>query len=772
MLALSTILALVGLMALVAWYAGGVAEVKGTEAGAAVPATTVAPGQSPRAATTSQLTPARTARPAANTAANTVANKAPRTVTTSQLTLVSQSPWVEPNSPGAPQDFTLELAVGTGAGATGASTATAGDALSVTLYDHLVTRTAFDQTLNGQPTGVLGRTPTVSVASLPRPPRGTPGEVDFKIAIEPTSTAAPIPPAGTPVLDLHCLPDTGACPGVYPVVVALTNSTGDEVARFTTYLTYAEATSPDPLHFAWVAPISAPVTIHPDSRTASRAVAPVSASVAGSLSQFVASLHAYPDVPVTLAAAPQTLQSLRNSGPAGRLAVAELGTMSADPSIHQFLAQPYVPISLGALAGAGEPTEIDAQMTRGATVLQHLGVQVTPPWTASTSTTSTTTTATSTTPAGGGPIWVATGQIGSALGTGLAQIGAGRVVVPDGSLSPPAQTASSGTWTTTFNLSLGKTDVVAAASDDLLAAHFTARPQDPALAANQLLADLAMIHFEAPNTPQARGVVAVPPSSWEPDAAFDDALLAGLSGNPDVAATTLSAFFSEVPGPGGTLPDRHPQQGGTGPVLSSTLAHQLSRSRLRLSAFDAAVTGGAPVLTELDDLLLSSEASSLRPAQQSAGVKVFARALQGQLDLVSFGTERTITLTARTGAIPITVLSSAPYTVTGTLALTSDRFTFPQGTSQRLVIDHPTTPVRVQVVARTSGDLPMEVTFDSPTGRLQFASGDLTVRSTATSVVGVVLTVVALLVLLGWWLRTWRSGRRRKALAQDDPSDR
>ncbi|MHB8220456.1 MAG: hypothetical protein ACYDHU_09080 [Acidimicrobiales bacterium] len=742
----SMALALFGVLAVVAWYAGGGPGVGGTDAGASV-RTAPVPG-----------TPAATGT-GARTKARTTATSA-----AAQLSLVSQSPWVEPNSPGAPQVFTLELDIGARSSSTAGSTS--GDAVSVTVYDHLVTRTAFDQTLSGQPTGVLGRTPPVSVAALARPPRGTPGEADLKIAIQPTSTATPAPSPGTPVLDLHCLPDTGECPGVYPVVVALTNPTGAVIGRFTTYLTYAEATSPDPLHFAWVAPIAAPVTIRSGSPTPAKAVAPMTASTAGSLSQFVASLHAYPGVPVTLAAAPETLQALRDSGAAGRLAVSELGAMSADPAVRQFLAQPYVPVALGALAGAGEPTEIAAQMTRGSTVLQHLGIQVSP------ATSVPTTASASTATPGTGPIWVATGQIGSALGTGLAQIGATRVVVPDGSLAPPVQAATSGTWTTTFNLSLGKSTVVAAASDDLLAAHFAAQTQDPALAANQLLADLAMIHFEAPNTPQARGVVAVPPSSWQPNAAFDDALLAGLQGNPNVQATTLTSFFAQVPGPGATLPDRHQQQAGSGPVLSSTLARQFSRERLRLSAFDASVAGGTTVLTLLDNLLLSSESSSLRPAQQAAGVKAFARVLTGQLGLISFGTERTITLTARTGAIPVTVLSAAPYTVTGTLTLTSDRFTFPQGTSQRLVIDHPTTPVRVQVVARTSGDLPMAVTFDSPTGRLQFASGDLTVRSTATSVVGVVLTVAALLVLLGWWVRTWRSGRRRRALATGDPSER
>ncbi len=663
----------------------------------------------------------------------------------------------------------------------------------VTVYDHLVTRSGFDQTLTGPPTGVLDQTLPIAVSSLPSVSRGAPGELDVKVEVEPTATATPAPPSGVPTIVLDCQPDTGTCPGVYPVVVSLTSPTGTVVASFTTYLTYVEANSPDPLHFAWVVPIAAPLDAHAaaDASASQQASTGALPSVSTqALSQLVASLRSYDSVPTTLEASPQTLQALRASGNSGRLAVSELGAMSASQSVHQFLAQSYAPINLGELAAAGETTEIEAQMVRGSTALQHLGIQVSPtqptsssqtPPTSSSQTPPTSTSQTQPTstsqpaPAGttkptsaDGPMWVATGGIGTALGSGLAQIAASDIVVPEGSLAPPTAPASSGTWTTTFNLALGKTTITAAASDDLLGAHFTSDPSDPVLEANQLLADLAMIHFEAPNTPQARGVVAVPPSDWQPNAAFDDTVLAGLVQNPNVEANTLAQFFAQVPGSSSTLPTRHLAQSGPGPTLPASFAHELSQSRLRLSAFDTSVRSDPSLLTHLDDLLLGSESSLLRPSQQQAGVTTFNRALDAQLDQISFGSERTITLTARTGAIPVTVLSTAPYAVTGTLTLTSDRFTFPQGTSQRLVIDHSTTPVRISVVARTSGDLPLEVTFESPTGRLRFASGELTIRSTATSVVGVVLTIAALAVLLGWWVRTWRSGRRRRAMAPDD----
>ncbi len=293
--------------------------------------------------------------------------------------------------------------------------------------------------------------------------------------------------------------------------------------------------------------------------------------------------------------------------------------------------------------------------------------------------------------------------------------------------------------------------------------HFDADPSDPALEANQLLADLAMIHFEAPNTATPRAVVAVPPAGWVPSRTFDAELLAGLATDPVVRATTLSAYFSSFPGvPGAAAPSRHLQSGGAGPVLPASLARRLTTSRLRLTAFDAAVSGAPRVKTQLDELLLDAESSDLSTAGMATGVRSFAQALGAQLSLVQLATQRTVTLTARTGLIPVTILSSAGYTVVGTLVLSGGRFVFPRGNTRRLTLDHPTNPTRVDIEARTSGDLPMQVAFRSPTGSLVIASGQLTIRSTATSFAGVVLTALALLVLGGWWARTWWAGRGRR----------
>lgn len=659
--------------------------------------------------------------------------------------LLDQTPWVRPSSPGAPATFSLDLSAVPGTPGT--------DEVVVTLYQMLHTRSGFEQTLKATPSSrVLDQTHPVPLSALPAAPAGSgvPAGSTLAVSVLPDPTAASSVPATTPTLDLDCLATgPGSCTGVYPVTVDLLRpSTGGraslvEGSSFTTYLTYAAAKSRTPLDFGWVVPVSAPVSIRTTSRNPATAVRPLSATEAAALEGLATTLSTHPGVPVTVAASPQTLQSLIAAGGRGPQAVQELASMSvSDQSNRQFVGEPYVPINLGALAGGGEGGEIAAQTKLGQALDHSFGIETPDRY----------------------RTWVATGTVGTDLRLGMSQpsVAASRVVIPDADLAPPRD--NEGTWASAFTISLGRgAPVTAAASDGELAAHFTADPDDPALEATQLLADLAMIHFEAPNTPVPRGVVAVPPSGWTPNRAFDSEVLAGLTTSPIVHGTTLNSYFSAFSAVlASTPPTRRLADGGTGPVLALTIARRVTEARLRLTYFAGSVVGNPPVKAELDELLLDAESDDLQPSAQLAGVHTVEGVLTAQLSQVQLATARSITLTARTGLVPVTIESSAPYTVVGLLQLTGDRFIFPHGSTRPMTLDHATNPVRIDVEARTSGDLPLTVTFLSPTGKLRIASGRLTVRSTATSVVAIVLTVLALLVLIGWWLLTWRDSRRKK----------
>jgi len=659
---------------------------------------------------------------------------------TTPFGLAGQSTDVTPGATGT-GTFELTLSVSTGV--------PAGAEVDVGLYRALTTRSAFEATLSSPPIGEIDHAGPVPVSGLP-PAAG--GGRTLGVTIVPGTTPATVT---GPSLSLGCQLGNGTCPGIYPVVVTLVRAGGGGIAHFTTYLTFTEGAAAAPLRFAWVVPVASPVRFHGDRP--GRALLAPSVSRVDALAGLVKSLEGHPDVATTVAASPATVQQLAGSPDrAAQAVLGGLGALSESPQLHEFLPQPYVPIDLGAIAGAGERTEIAAQMAKGAAVLRADHVAT-----------------------AGSTTWVAQGTVGPSIGPGLADVRADRLVLPDGQLAAPSNAVSGvagyHTWTYPFTLGLGHgQQVTAVAADDHLTSEFVDDPADPALEAVQMLADLAVIHFEAPNLtdangqPVARGVVAVPPSGWTPSAGFDDQLLSGLLNNPVVTPVTLDGLFSQVAlgGPSGVTSRR--LASGSGTSLPRSLARRLTQARLRLTSFVSAVhPRSVAVLSQLDDLLLASEADTLRRPAQYAGVATFERALSGQLSLIKVATERTITLTARTAAIPITILSSAGYTVVARLSVSSDRFLFPGRSGAgvpRVVIDHPTTPERVTAEARTSGDLPLSVSLLAPQGDppLVIAHGELTVRSTATSIVGIVLTVVAALVLLTWWGRTWRAGRRAR----------
>jgi hypothetical protein len=143
--------------------------------------------------------------------------------------------------------------------------------------------------------------------------------------------------------------------------------------------------------------------------------------------------------------------------------------------------------------------------------------------------------------------------------------------------------------------------------------------------------------------------------------------------------------------------------------------------------------------------------------------------MDAQLGQLVIAGDRTITFTSQQGTIPVTIVSTAPYPVTATLTLTSDKLLFKNGATEwtqptTLAPEH-TNVVDVSVRTRVSGLFKVAITLHSPSGALELSSGEVNVRSTATSVVGIVLSLGAIAVLAVWWIRT---SRKRRVLRRAD----
>jgi hypothetical protein len=644
------------------------------------------------------------------------------------LSLVAQSPWVTPTQPW------FNLALGVGVPGIPISQLH----VSVTVYSRIDNFSQFQQAVGATPAkGVLLRLSSVPVATTSG---GRTASVCVTVLPD-TSASAPAPgpgvgacAAGDPTLYLDCTPATGICGDVYPVSIALVRrGSGTPLQRFTTFLTYQE-----------------PAAIGAGGPLRVGVIAPVRGSGAVAMA---ATLAAHREVPVTLDVSPPTVFSLlTQGGKEDQRALKDLADLTTSSNggagSDQLLSRPYVPVDLAAMTRAGLPGEIAIQLARGSQLLRQAGLH----------------------PAG--DLWIdPTSALTAAdapnLASGLQVVGAQQVILSDSDLAPAGLADS--TFAQPFTLALGHTGhLMAAAANSALGARFMAEPDDPALAANQLLGALSFIHFENAFLEDHRGVVVDPPAAWHPRSAFMSTLLAGLTNNPALTPVTLNQLFAQIPAGGNHEPSsRQLQSGaaGTGRIPIGS-AQKISLDRQHLTSFTSAVTGHPAVLTTLSDALLATQDSGLSTAQRAAAITTYGHEFENEVASISLATEHTVTFTSRKAPIPITVLSSAPFPVTVVMSLESDKFTFPDGKTRTLVLSRPTTSVRMQAQAISSGDrLPIDVTLRTPDGELVLAHTQLTVHSTSISIVGVVLTALAGLVLLVWWVRTWRRARRHRPRA-------
>jgi hypothetical protein len=282
---------------------------------------------------------------------------------------------------------------------------------------------------------------------------------------------------------------------------------------------------------------------------------------------------------------------------------------------------------------------------------------------------------------------------------------------------------------------------------------------------------MAQIYFEYPNGRQPRLVVAVPPQGWTPVPQLVSTLLAALGTSQILQPVTLAGAFSAFSGPVSCVSACRLV---AGPGNSTLPAAAIQTQRRRVDGLGSAIVPATAAARELPstlgDLLLASEAVTLRPPTQAAVVRNAGSAINAQLGQLYLAGSPTVTLTARRGQIPITIAKAASmaYPVTGTLVLTSDRLLFSNGLSRIAIpgttLRHTTNNIYVNVLARTSGEFKLEVTFQAPSGGLVLTNGLITVRSDAFSVVGVALSIGAVLVLGAWWVRTGMRRRRQRLI--------
>ena len=621
---------------------------------------------------------------------------------TAELRLGGQTTWWTPDQP-----FTIALDLET-------STPEALE-VAVSIHGKLPTRIAFASSVAGR---ITGRAAEIQVAAVPDLALDEDGH--RVVSFTPTSPAR--------------------ADGVYPVRVDVRPlGGGNAVAGFVTHLVHVPpALEGDELKVAAILPVHAPPAARADGSVA------IDDRRAELLADLAGALDATPGVPLTLAPTPETIEAL---GLSPREQDRDtLATLVATLPSRQLLGGSYVPTNLTSMLTAGLEEEVAGQLTRGIEVLRgRFGVEPT----------------------------TATRLIDERLDDdALAALqttqSVTKLVVPEALLEPVVRNT---TLTETFGMESRQGPIAAVMADSALAAHLD--EADPVLAAQHLLADLAQLYNDQP-VDTRRGVVVAPGRTWEPSTELVETFLSQLAASPILDGVGIDQLFDSVDaavtgtGTRATpLVRRIAAPAGGAPLAPTLPGPAIREARQRIDAFASAVDPAAAaaraVLDRLDRTLLAVPSADLRVRDRTRYLAGIDEQIDDEIAGIAMPQDRSITLTAREGDIPVTITSRLGYPMRVALRVSGAPLEFPDGDVHDLELVRENTTSQFAVRAPSSGSFPIRVQLLTPEGGELLAESRFTVRSTAISGVGTALSIGAGLFLIVWWGNHLR-GRRSKKL--------
>jgi hypothetical protein len=528
-------------------------------------------------------------------------------------------------------------------------------------------------------------------------------------------------------------------PGLYPVTFELRTPEDDVLASLLSFVDRRDETAPVvPMSIALVASVTSPPAAQVNGSIA------VDEQARTDLTQLVAALQHNPDAPTTVSLPPELLERLStSSSPEDQQLVQDLAAAVAG---HQVLSRPYVTMDPSSSARSGLAPDYTRLLAQGEDALRDLLPGVTP----------------------NRSLFLAPPVIDDAGLQLLRNLGTLNVVLPPAPIDADATTdvRLQADPTHTVELSVSDGSVVRASILERSVLQRIVTTPDPVLAAHYVAVELLALRAQQPDQP-GRGVAVRLPDGWPIDAVLLGTLEDLLTQTAELKPVELGTLFATtqaartfdgtgrlaIPPPGGTAADR------------TEIAGSIAQRRLAVGQVTSMLQDDDALEPELSSLLDLSLAEDLTAEQRDN----FLTAVDDDLGAVTNSIvpmdRRQFTITSRRTTIPISVRTTWPEPLKVKVRLTSPKLRFPEG-DQIITVTEDSPPFRVPVEAKSNGTFRVTATLLTPEGDALLAPPmTITVRSTALSGLGILVTIAAAVVLAAWWLQHLRSKRRRRAAA-------
>ena len=278
--------------------------------------------------------------------------------------------------------------------------------------------------------------------------------------------------------------------------------------------------------------------------------------------------------------------------------------------------------------------------------------------------------------------------------------------------------------------------------------------EDPILGIQFLFADLALISWSIPENAVAPLIIKNP---FPKELFLINVLLELLDEAPFLEVAHLSDVLS--------LPIENAPSFNLWPQEFSQITERAFNYELMMNVLGAyySILGiSHPDITSLASLAENSVAAELSNDESGLYLGNFYTSIANVSEHFNAPEEQSVRLTSRQAEVPFVIENGLDIPANISIHLKSDsRIHFPDGNIVNTTLLPGSNRISLMVEARASGDSQIEVTVYSPdeNNLIALESGRILIRTTKLSGVGVFLLIIALGVLIFWWIK---SNRARK----------